>query len=261
VTPTLELLEDRSLPSIASPQVVVISLGNDRPGRDQAVTILAQQYLSVGQSWGVNNGTVIRNVTLPSLGSPVTQSQLMSLLTNGINTGTLPAPNDSTIYLIFGNAPDAEFNYQGYHTYFNSAYGNVVWGFVYPLGFNSECYVASHELIEAAVDPFVNGSPEVADPFNNQYFLTSGIWSAIIENPGGQAMVGSNLTETAALNALPIEQFYATAWGFIAHFLPWFAPQATASAQQLNSNPMANTPLGENYQAAGLSYFNAVVFG
>jgi hypothetical protein len=135
-------------------------------------------YSTIGKDYGVGPGTHLAKVVLTDPadqpGAGITDKQVVALLTKKINDGTLPKPpmtNDQNLYMVYFpstttvNQPDGSALcsvFAGYHssaTYVGG--GKIIYAVIGDCGFGGLDYITStvsHELAEAATDPFPGGS-------------------------------------------------------------------------------------------------------
>ncbi len=153
--------------------------------------LVSGPYLPALGSYGVSNGSYAGQVQI-SPSNPTTSLSLAILqseLSNDASNGTLPGWDSNTVYVV--HLPDgftvtdqngsiqcayhSTFSFNGTTSAFavvgSYAPGNTCSnGFVYTL-FGSQAtdtlFATSHEVIEAAVDPYFQGNPEVGDPCDN----------------------------------------------------------------------------------------------
>ena len=174
----LPQLETRGGPVMAHPQIVPIVFGDtaDPPQTfpvDYSRWLVTSTWLTVvGADYGVGQGSVLGAVQRPDRApDAITDAQIVDLLFAGLADGTLPRPADgdlgSVLYMfwfsprtvITGGSLQSCVDFGGYH---DSARRNgleVAYAVIANCGGNSNEIVASHELIEAATDPFPGNHP------------------------------------------------------------------------------------------------------
>lgn len=252
--PHLEPLEARVVPTtltnhggpvLAHPQVNDVFVGWAVPPMDQLAQVMTTQYAAILAPYGVGEGGWHSSITVPDSG-PISDAQVRQLLATQIVAGMVPAPDGDQLYMVYlpQQVTDAwAVNASAYHSAFMD---NGVWVpyAVIPAQPN-ESIPASHEFAEMATDPIVgtgwfgaDTEQEVADLYNWQAFHLAGFPVTILASPDGTPLVGPGLSEQAALAALPVEEFFAFAWSYIAWLDPLFAPEARAAVAVLHANPM-----------------------
>jgi hypothetical protein len=214
---------------LAWPKLVGISYAGDVHSAQLAAFeqwLMTSNWVpSVGQEYGIDGGSFLLHLTLDA-GKPatLTDAEIQGLIASLIvDAGTLPAPDSNTIYAFFvpagtvaslgpGSGPDCP-NYSGYHSAANGppAFVYLVIPDCYPQGGAADLAdiegIASHELIEAATDPFFPSAYAIVDgndPWtylggeigdlcaadwvtSDAGFTTQRIWSNIAAADGGVA--------------------------------------------------------------------------
>lgn len=181
--PPLPQVNDRGGPVMAHPQLVPIVF---RDGRGDAIQQFSQWIVTsswldaVGGEYGVGAGSVLGLVQRPELGpAEITDGQIVDLLYAGLADGTIPKPASGepsdVLYLIYfppetvitagGSTSCVDFG--GYHASARRNGVELAYAVIAScLGFISGLdeletleMVSSHELIEAATDPFPSNRP------------------------------------------------------------------------------------------------------
>jgi hypothetical protein len=183
-------------PVLGAPKVELVFLGDawtsngtlQSEVQSFAQNLVKSSFMTVLNQYGVSAGSVDRSVVLPaSLGGGISTNQLQNILTQDINNGTLPAPDANTVFFVLTppnvtvyDNPFQAPNFLGYHSsLFDRAGSQVAYAVVpYPGGtnpsdpgltaFQSLTDTFSHELAEAATDPYVNaqGYPSGWDDYS-----------------------------------------------------------------------------------------------
>lgn len=185
--PTLPMVSDFGGPRLAHPRLVPIFYSDDTDA--MAMTrysqwIVTSSWLTqVGAEYGVGAGSVLSVVTRPqSAPDTITEGQIIDLVFGGIGDASLPPPGPDVLYIVnfpphtkvTGNSSTSCIEVGGYH---QSARRNGVEialaviptcpGFVQNFS-NLEIreLVTSHEVIEAATNPFPVNHPafQLRDP-------------------------------------------------------------------------------------------------
>jgi hypothetical protein len=161
---------------VAIPDLVTISFENYPYGvQSYGDWIVDSQWLNtVGADYGVSNGgTHVDMVIAGTAPTSVTDDDIRSLLTSWIVDGGVPAPNASTIYLVYypdtttitaiGGTSCQYGGFGGYHEMFLLDGGApVIYGVIAtcpntsgfgPTEADGVALAASHEFMEAATDP------------------------------------------------------------------------------------------------------------
>ena len=131
---------------------------------------------AVGADYAVQGATVSPAVVLPDAApSEISDAEIQSLLLDRIGDGTLPMPGGQTVYvlslpastLVFFGSETSCTSFGGYHASVSQGALHVAYavlptcpaGQFGPTEIAGLEVVASHELIEAATDPFVGDDP------------------------------------------------------------------------------------------------------
>lgn len=259
------------------------------PGQPSYLTLLASYY-------GITSGTVIDSVVKPPVpGNAPTEAQIEQYLTGLIQSGQVPAPTPTTIYIINGAPGQVDGDawagtaIGGYNDVLAVNGRNVSFGFVYDLVPTANAASANfHEVTEAAagwtsgikgrdIDDELMWNPEYAyligsnpsytfyaaiDPSGNpiiypysqpqqppqqqQIQTQQSIQSVLQQQQAAQIAVFEDLA------AVAVEQFDALALRWLSFYDPHdFASSAATAQQQLASNPLTNTPQGQQAAAIG----------
>ena len=229
-------------PTLKHVQVVTITYASDARVadlEDYDRWIVGSAWLTtVGADYGVQTGKNISNVHLPeSVPSAITDDEIQTLLVTKLNSGALPTPgtvlpDGSTVteplYSIFfpqstritlGTGAQAAQSCQtfgGYHSSFNFFPGghgpgvNVAYAVMADCGGSSGGLSSvqqvevtmSHELLEAASDPYPQSSPG----FSIQNY--SSPW-AFIPGEIGDLCVGQNYVETVGSKQYALQRIWS----------------------------------------------------
>jgi len=169
-------------PLLAKPQLVTITFGGY--AFEQQVQlfgdwVLASPWLeAVGHDYGVGNGGVqlAKVVIADPPAATLSRVDVEQLLNARIVDGTLPAPTDGILYMIYfpssvaltlASGARSCLDFAGYHGEAQSSSGVRFSFAAVPTCFGSSGTgdqaaieaVASHELVEAATDPFPDSAP------------------------------------------------------------------------------------------------------
>lgn len=275
--PKVERLEPRDCPTtisnhggpiIANPEVSAVFVGSavsEQPTIDNLTRVLASTaYAGILPTYGVGPGVLAHSVSLANPG-PINNAQLQALLTVQLDAGAFGQPDANTLVMVMLPAQVTDSwaqNASGFH----SAFWDAHYGMWIPYGVvfvqPNETIPWSHEFAEAVTDPDAatgwfgaNTGQEIGDVYNWQAFFFDGFRVTILAGADGSQQIGSGLSVEAALTALPIEAFYADAWGLLALIDPAFRPQAQAADDALNANPLVSDPEGAPYLAEGRQAF------
>ncbi len=158
----------------------------DQDLQNYAGWIVGSYWLSVvGESYGVGRGTYVQHYTIPSTAPTMMtesdiETEIESLL--GAN-GPLPPPDSNSLYIIYfpstttitGGTGTSCIDYGGYHSEDFSGTYDIPYAVIPTCGSDTSV-VVSHELIEAATDPFVGSAPgyRLYDPGDAFYYVTGG---------------------------------------------------------------------------------------
>jgi len=141
----------------------------DQAIQDYARWIVGSSWLStVGHSYGVGLGTYVQHYTINSPApSSLTGSDIDNLIESLLGVdGGLPAPNPNSLYIIYfpssttitGGGTSC-VDYAGYHSEDVAGAYDVPYGVIPTCPDQDLSVVVSHELAEAATDPFVGSRP------------------------------------------------------------------------------------------------------
>jgi hypothetical protein len=133
-------------------------------------------WKTVASEYGISPGTHVKKVQLPdpAPSMPITGKDIDALLLKRIADGTLPSPSHTSQYLFMVYFPSTTvlteqggglcINVGGYHTALNvTGKGQIAYAVIGDCNAQDDVTVtASHELIEAATDPY---------RFNDGYYL------------------------------------------------------------------------------------------
>ncbi|MFO0575468.1 MAG: hypothetical protein U1A78_15855 [Polyangia bacterium] len=167
---------------LVAPRVIPVFWSGD--AMQSQLTTFLSNYLTRSTSWttlseyGVGRGTVGSAVvigTTPS--SQLDEAGVQNLVLGRIQDGTLPKPDANTLYTLYfplsvtllqeGGTSCVDF--AGYHTYAKQADGTRVAIAVIPRCRKSTLalltYATSHELSEAATDPYLGAWNTLHDPY------------------------------------------------------------------------------------------------
>lgn len=209
--PTLPQLPNVGGPVLKSPQLVLITYVDDANRTTleaHAHWMMSSEWLAtVGAEYGVGKGTVLKLVELPNQApTRIDDAEIKAMLASDIQNGTLPRPADGTfadvVYMILfpagstvtqAGAASCEA-FDGYHDEASQdgldfAYSVVAncaraggGGPITPLQEEEE--TITHELIEAATDPFAELRPGFAYPPTSKspWLFTDGEVADLCEN-------------------------------------------------------------------------------
>jgi hypothetical protein len=149
----LEHLEPRFCPAmiyhggVVLSQVVVAEITLGVPPVSPA---LVSDYLSHLGAYGVQGGYVDTIIQLPSTG-PINDEQVKSLLQSEVAAGQVPAPDGfSRLYLVMTDVNEGP-QVGAWHSYWREGLTGA------PYCVSPGLFGATHELAEAATDPFLSG--------------------------------------------------------------------------------------------------------
>jgi hypothetical protein len=259
----------RGGPVLAAPELVTITFSNYRwrtEVEQMGDWIVNSDWLkTVGADYGVGAGTH-RAVRLPSP-APATlaDADWRAELPRLIADGTLPSPGPNTLYMLYLRNADTEYtgnalgtacsNYGGFHAEITDGALSFPYAVVLtcaPFGLYGELdhtiSLASHELIEAATDPFIFTKPafvldqplfqegEVADLCEGHQGRENGyyyqrIWSNRAAAAGGDPCVPASNDPFFRIDASP--QVRQLAAGETAEFV--FTAWSTAATPALEA--------------------------
>lgn len=191
-TSRLPPLESQGGPVLTHLRLVTITFEGD-PQRDAIEAFGAWMVRSawlreVTAEYGVESAEVLADVRVATRApSRVTQAQIESFLMSGINAGTLPRAPDGTLTGVYyavhyprtttiDAAGSTSCGFHGYHSELTLGRERAAYG-VMPTcdqsyrGFSELDGIttaASHELVEAATDPYVRTAPA--------YLATASVW-------------------------------------------------------------------------------------
>ncbi|MHB8420547.1 MAG: hypothetical protein ACYDCL_20935 [Myxococcales bacterium] len=218
---------------------------------------------AIGKDYGVGGGTSAQ-VVLPSAApSSLTDGDVEQLLQARIADRTLPAPTAATLYLVYIPVGTNETDFAGYDDC-GAAQGHIVGGYHWestargtPFAYAvvSSCQgqsladlelAASHEIAEAATDPFPASNPAwgIADPknpwrYDNSELADLCVLQTVTEQGNTLSRVWSNSAAAASLD--PCQPVPAGA-------LPYF--NASLAPATLQTAPAGGTV---TYQLTGWS--------
>lgn len=184
VRPTLEVLEDRTVPTSITyhggpliPHVEVnnIVMGPQPVDTTALMQALVRDYLPLlGPNYGIGAGSLRSSVGAAPLGGNPSDAQIQNLILQEINSGAVPPPDGNQLYFAFLAPGQSVSDFSGadqlgyhsaffvvhdatgYHTFSAVPIGTpilpVYYGVSFGLG-NTVPIIASHELAEAVTDP------------------------------------------------------------------------------------------------------------
>jgi hypothetical protein len=198
---------------IASPNVVTVTFVGD----DEVATIESWAEWVVGSTWlttvgaeygvGAGQASATLHLTSAAPGS-VSFDDMVALVVGNLSNGTFPAPSAGTIYMVY--FPETTTLYQGsevscvgfsgYHGYLAYGPNNVAFAAIgrcptYWAGLDTPQNVqrtASHELIEAATNPY--GQGYVIEPSQDRTMPEAWL-AAVGEGEIGDLCSGSQVDE------------------------------------------------------------------
>ncbi len=270
VRPTLEVLEDRTVPTsityhggptIPHVQVNNIVMGPQSLDAGALVRALVQDYLPLmGPYYGIGAGTLRSSINVAPLPGNPTDGQIQSFLLQEIRSGAVPPPGPNQLYMVFlapGQAvPDVGFlSYHGY--FFTPGIGAIYYAVVY--GAPGQTSIsASHELAESVTDPdgfsgYIDlsldggANGEVADIYQsvNATFPLNGYPVAVLSGPQGQPIGIAPPATLQNLITLAIQEAEALAFQYFASIAPQLAPYAQNATLVVESNLLYDTPQGQ----------------
>ncbi len=181
---------------LSSPKVVPVFFRGDVQTNGTLLTNLTtamQSYLATSTSWavmqeyGVGRGTVAPPVTLTTTpAATVTDAEIQALVSTSIQNGTFPKNDANTVYAIYYPAAvtitrsglTSCVDFEGYHYYVTQSDGSRVPYLVVPRCKGATLalltVITSHELTEAASDPFVTSYNLLSDPYAMWLFALNG---------------------------------------------------------------------------------------
>jgi hypothetical protein len=137
--------------------------------------ISQSSYMDMLNEYGVGRGNFLDgviNLSNPSRGSVVDDTEIQSMLASGIRQGIFDAPSPNQLYFVFttpnvlvtAGGENSQHDFLGYHNAFNDpALGPIYYAVIaHPVGnadvrgfnaFQQQTEVSSHELAEATTDP------------------------------------------------------------------------------------------------------------
>lgn len=242
--PTLEILEDRTVPSvIENPHLDLIFVGPN-PYQSQIVQLEQLAATQVGPRLLAADGVGVGYVgAIDVVGAPATgvlddngatgyPTQVQQIILGEIAAGRVPVGPDE-IYMVFG-APGVFVNqpgigpFVGYHSaYTDGTYGTIKYGVIpYPGSPNASDgggvwatlqHAATHEDWEAitnytTVTPDEGG--EVSDKFNGIMTQLDGVGFQVVEGPDGNEINLQNAPNPPTLPPLPPPPPPQTPWTF-----------------------------------------------
>lgn len=172
--PRLPQLVDVGGPKLAHPKIVPIFYQNDVSARE--LTRFSQWMVTstwldtVGNEYGVGAGSVVGTVSMPDTApTMIDDGAIIDLLFQGLADGTLPSPTPDTLYMLHvpsgtvvtvGNIKSCD-DFFGYHSSARRGGVEIAYAVMTKCGGSLTVVekVTSHELIEAATDPFPSHNP------------------------------------------------------------------------------------------------------
>lgn len=253
MVPTLEQLEVRAVlssPPLLHPAVDIVVFGGNAQAWVPLTQVMVTDYASLLAPYGVGQGTIAAEVSLPDPGVQ-NPAQVNATLLNLFATGQLPAPGPNTLVMLYFNGKPVGLPpaWAGFHDVLPVGNQSIrdTWVWTQP----NESVVVTHEFAEAT------SGQEIADPVDGQWFVLDGFRVSEFVLPGGSpvvpphAVLGSPSPPVAppspsSLNlfALAVERLRADLFGLLARFSPGFAGQADATAQAVAADPLHGTAQG-----------------
>jgi hypothetical protein len=290
VRPTLEVLEDRTVPTnityhggptIPHVQVNNIVMGPQPVDTGALMQALVQDYLPLlGPYYGIGAGTLRSSITVSPLAGVPSDLQIQTLLVQEIKSGALPPPDSSQLYVIFLAPNQIVSDYAGTPTtgYHGSIPGYLLNGnpfsapIYYAVNFGGTSQPvelsASHELAEAVTDPdgftgyldrgLSGGSAgEVADIYDTLLgFPLDGFQVSILSGPQGQKVGVIPPATLQNLINLAVQVVESMALQTLAPIDPSLTPYAQFADKILNSDLLYGTPQGQIGVLLGQAMFS-----
>lgn len=264
--PDLECLELRLVPAsppLLHPAVDIVVFGGNAQTWVPLTQVMVTDYASLLTPYGVGQGTIAAEVSLPDPGMQST-AQVNATLLNLFATGQLPAPGPNTLVMLYFNAKPTGLPpaWAGFHDVLPVGNQSIrdTWVWTQP----NESVVATHEFAEAA------SGQEIADPVDGLSFVLDGFHVSEFVLPGGSPVVpphtvlGSPSPPAAppspsSLNlfALAVERLRADLFGLLARFSPAFAGAAASAAQAVAADPLHGTAQGHAIEMQADAVFMA----
>lgn len=279
VRPTLEVLEDRTVPTdityhggptIPNVQVNDIVMGAQSLDTTALMQALVRDYLPLlGPNYGIGTGSLRSSMNVAALPGNPTDAQIQNLLMQEIKSGAVPSPGPNQLYMVF-LAPGqsvADISGKSYHGYFfTPGIGAIYYAVIY--GNQQTSVGTSHELAEAVTDPdsfsgYIDWSleggaaGEVADIYQsvNATFPLDGYLVAVLSGPQGQAIGIAPPATLQNLINLVIEEAEALAFRYFASIDPQLAAYAQNATLVVEADLLYDTPQGQMAVAVGEAVF------
>jgi hypothetical protein len=182
-------------PTLKSLQLVTITYANDSlRATDEAFgawVVTSDWFATVGKDYGLGPGTSLPPVELAeSAPATISDLEIDAALTGWIGTGTIPPPTQEILYLLYFPAGTTITDAQsgtigctiaaGYHSEDLTSTPQFAYAVVPTCATGTSGTVASevqgaasHEILEAATDPFPNGAPAFQLPSDNPWAIGS----------------------------------------------------------------------------------------
>lgn len=291
VRPTLEVLEDRTVPTdiayhggptIPHVQVNNIVMGSQPVDPNALMQALVRDYLPMlGPNYGIGAGILRSSINLPPFAGNPSDAQIRMFLVQEINSGALPPPDGNQLYVIFlapgqMDSEDVGSDAGGYHSwqpdFINGSFTPIYYAVIYGLGSQPISVLASHELAESVTDPddatgyidlSQNGGAtgEVADIYESQMltFPLDGFSVAVLSGPQGQKIAIFPPATPQNLIVLAVEEAETLALKYLSMSDPLLTPYAQLANGVLNQNLLYGTPQGQIGVLLGESVFSSWV--
>lgn len=285
IRPTLEILEDRTIPSVdiiysggpTIPHVQVnnIVMGSQPINTTALVQDLVRDYLPLlNPYYGIGTGTLRSSISVAPLPGNPSNAQLQNYILQEINSGAVPRPDGNQVYLTF-LAPGqtvselAGTDATGYHSGFSVFHdatgyhiasvvpiGTPIIPVYYAVAFgnDSRSVTASHELAESVTDPNGTGfrdptnllGGEVADIYEGlPPYILDGFPVSVLSGPQGQKIGIDPAATLQDFVSLVFEEAEALAYQYLSMLDPRFAANAHAAEAAVNDNPFYGTSQGQ----------------
>jgi hypothetical protein len=295
VRPTLEVLEDRTAPSVnvgfgGGPTIPNVQVNNIVMGPQQVNTTalmqdLVRDYLPLlGTYYGIGAGSLRSSISVsPFAGNP-SLGQIQSFIVQEINSGAVPPPDGNQVYFVFlppGQSvnPFVGSDMTGFHSNFwvyhdGSGYhsSNIFVGgqqpipvyFAVSFGTGNESQVVSHELAESVTDPTGMGYRDPSNPDGGEVadiyellpgFTLDGFQVAVLSGPQGQEITGP--TQPATLQNF-IALIIDEAESLAFRYISMIDPHFQAQAQAADTAVHTNPWFGTQPGQMGMQIGQAV---
>lgn len=285
IRPTLEILEDRTIPSVdiiysggpTIPHVQVnnIVMGSQPINTTALVQDLVRDYLPLLNAYyGIGPGTLRSSISVAPLPGNPSNAQIQNYIVQEINRGAIPPPDGSQVYLTF-LAPgqtvselagtDATGYHSGFSVYHDATGYHIATvvpigtplipvNYAVAFGTDSRSVTASHELAESVTDPNGTGFRDPTNPLGGEVadiyeslppFILDGLPVSVLSGPQGQKIASDPAATLQDFISLVFEETEALAYHYLSTFDPRFAANAQAAEAAVNDNPFFGTSQGQ----------------